>query len=121
VPKSSFLIAESFARRLQAFDTTRIKIENHVVSKDLALIDAERMYEGLFLNIHTSFEQFLENLFLGLLASHNGHRSSRADIIPRIKVTTLKIAREIVFHGNKYNDWMPYEKTISLVLQRKVG
>lgn len=70
------------------------------------------MYEALFLNLHTTFEAFLEELFVGLLVSDRGFESSRADIVPRIQVRSFQVARDIVAGPRRpYRDWMPYDRT----------
>jgi hypothetical protein len=70
---------------------------------------AEQLYESLFLNAVTSFETFVEELFLALLLL--GRRSGPA--VPRISVQSYKVARQLVIGpGRKYADWLPYDETI---------
>jgi hypothetical protein len=53
------------------------------------------MYEGLFLNAHVMIENFLEELFLGLLVKGRGVESGRDDVQPRVEVLTHLIARVV--------------------------
>jgi len=70
-------------------------------------------YEGLFLGAHVAFEGFIEDLFVGLLV--NGLKSQRSDIVPRIRIPTHQIARELLTGPRKrYVDWLPFERTIDL-------
>jgi hypothetical protein len=73
------------------------------------------MYEALFLSAHVAIEGFIEELFLGLLVSGKGFKSSRGDVKPRIEVRTHKIARELIIGtGRPFIDWLPYERTANL-------
>lgn len=70
---------------------------------------ADQMYESLFLNTFTSFEVFVEELFLSYLLPAS--RSRKA--IPRMTVRSPAVARELVFGpGRKYADWFPFDRTV---------
>lgn len=115
MPSFSSTLSTKLLTRFRYLDSTRIKVETLFSSGLLSQRDADRVYEGLFLSINTSFEQFLENLFIGLLVNGVGLQTSRRDIIPRITVNSYRIAREIVFGPtHKYINWIPYENTINL-------
>lgn len=71
---------------------------------------ADRMYEALFLSAVTSFESFLEDLFLGLLVSGAGLQST--GVRPRMTIQSPVVAREVVIGpGRNYADWLPYDRT----------
>ena len=60
------------------------------------------------LSCFTSFEVFVEEVFLALLVTGSG-----TTVIPRVAVRSLAVARELVIGpGKKYVDWFPYERTI---------
>jgi hypothetical protein len=70
------------------------------------------MYEILFLGGFTTFEAFLEEVFLDLLVARRG-RADHSLAIPRVTVKAVPIARELVFGlGRKYADWLPFERTV---------
>jgi hypothetical protein len=114
LPPSSFL-ADRLAREFRLLERTRANIDTLVAGSLLTEDAADRMYEALFLSAHVAIEGFIEELFLGLLVSNRGVRSSRADIRPRIEVRSHRIARELITGaGRKYVDWLPYERTVDL-------
>lgn len=70
------------------------------------------MYEALYITSFTTFEFFIEELFIGLLVEGHGYESARADVIPRATIRSHAVARELVFGvGNEYANWIPYGKT----------
>lgn len=113
--KNSSDLSAALANKFRALDKTRIKIAELSLRKLITQQVVTHLYEGLFLSAHVAFEGFLEDLFIGLLVNGQGIISSRKDIVPRIKVTTHKIAREIVFGADRqYVDWFPYQRTIKM-------
>lgn len=114
MPKPSSDLAKTLTNRLRSLESTRLKIEDQVLAGNLNIRDALRAYEGLFLSVHVDFEQFIEELFIGLLVDGRGLISSRSDIVPRIKVNTHQIAREVILGSSRrrYIDWLPYQKTL---------
>ena len=115
MPKPSTLLAQNLSDKYKSLETTRAKIESLVARNMLNQRDADRAYEGLFLSVNIAFENFIEDLFFGLLVTGFGVESSRSDVTPRIIVKTYKIAREVVYgERRKYIDWFPYQNTIKL-------
>lgn len=113
--KNSSDLSDELGNKFRALDDTRIKITNLSVRKLISRQVMTHLYEGLFLSAQVAFEGFIEELFIGLLVDGKGLISSRRNIVPRIKVTTYKIAREIVFGADRqYIDWLPYNRTIKL-------
>lgn len=78
-------------------------------SGDLVRADVEQVYSGLYLDAITSFEGLIENLFIGLIAGKL--ESELAEVQPRIHASSNRIARDIVFGGRNYVDWLPYANT----------
>ena len=108
-------LAEVLGRRLRQLDVTRRRVEELLYRDLLSRRATEHMYEGLFLNAYRSFEGFIEDLFVGLLVEGAGHSSSRADIHPRLKVLSHRVAREVIVGPRgRYVDWLPYERTLEL-------
>jgi hypothetical protein len=111
----SAFLADKLARQFRLLERTRANIDTLVAGGLLTDDAADRMYEALFLSAHVAIEGFIEELFLGLLVSNRGVRSSRGDIKPRIEVRSHRIARELITGaGRKYVDWLPYDRTVDL-------
>lgn len=72
----------------------------------------EHAYEGLYLAAVTTFEGFVEDLFIGLLLSAGGLRSNLAGVRARVSFRSYPVARQVVYGvGSNYADWLPFEKT----------
>jgi len=70
--------------------------------------DIEQVYEGLFMNAIASLENWIENLFFGLLTGRIKHPASL--VSSRVSIKSNQIAREVTFGGRSYVDWLPYQK-----------
>jgi hypothetical protein len=68
--------------------------------------DIEQVYEGLYIDAVGNFESFLEDIFIGLLVG--SIKCSTKQIIVRTSFKCHAIAREVVYAGRKYVDWLPY-------------
>lgn len=98
-----------FDSRIRTLDVSRRRVDDLVTQGVLSDRVAEQLYESLFLNAVTSFETYVEELFLALLLSRR--RSGPA--VPRLAVKSYKVARQLVFGpGRKYADWLPFDQTI---------
>ncbi|MCX5885671.1 MAG: hypothetical protein NT096_07160 [Proteobacteria bacterium] len=93
---------------LNNLDKTRIKMEALLKSGVIVRRDIEQVYEGLFMGSITSLENWIENLFIGLMVGRIKHPSSL--VVPRVSFNSDRIAREVTFGGRSYLDWLPYEK-----------
>jgi len=72
--------------------------------------DIEQIYKGLYIDAVCSFENFLEDLFIGLLVGR--YTPSSRHIVPRVKFTSPIIARDVILSGKRYVDWLPYNLTM---------
>ena len=99
---------------LMGLERHRRAVENAVIAGQLTESTARIIYEGLFLHAVTSFESFIENLFVGLLVTGGGVAPWRTDITPRIVVRSHAIARELTwgFGHQRYATWLPYDGTV---------
>lgn len=69
--------------------------------------DIETIYEALFLRSVTSFESFLEKLFMAImLGKANAVGGSRM-----MKAVSKSALEAILLQNNNYLDWLPYSKT----------
>jgi hypothetical protein len=77
--------------------------------------DLDAVYEALFLRAVTSFESFLEDLFLGILEGRVKYHS-RKGISRKVIARTREAMNDIVFHAgdgrkNQFLSWLPFDKT----------
>lgn len=71
--------------------------------------DIEHIYGAIFFTAHASFESMIEELFLKLLVSRVAPPKGSN---PRVILKSDRVAKEIVFAGRPYVDWVPYDRTI---------
>ncbi len=93
---------------LNSLDKTRKKMEMLLKGRVIVRRDLEQFYEGLFMSSMTYLENWIENLFIGLLVGKIKHHSS--SVVPRVSFNSDRIAGEITFGGRRYLDWLPYQK-----------
>ena len=89
-------------------EITRKKVEKLYLNKELSLQDIEVIYKGLFIEILASFENFIENIFVGLLSNNTSLKSKK--IKPKIVFNSSKICRAILAGDRSYVDWLPYDR-----------
>ena len=108
MPRPAINPAHSFSGHLRHLEKTRAKMEQLLDQGIIVRRDIEQVYEGLYLEAFTSLERFIEDLFLGLLVGRL--QASSLSIVPRISCSCDRVAREVVFGGDNYVDWLPYER-----------
>lgn len=94
---------------LLQIDATRKKMDALSKSGHLASRDLDRVYESLYLRVFTVFENYLESYFFALLLNKITPRPRGT--VARVDFNSDVIAREIVYTGKSYVDWLPYDKT----------
>lgn len=72
--------------------------------------DVEQVYAGLYMNAVTSLENVIEELFIGLLVGNL--RTGTSGVAPRVIIKSARVARNVVFGGQNYVDWFPFDRTI---------
>lgn len=105
--KGSVALLDSFHQKLNILDRIRNKQENLVLSNQIVIRDIEEVYGSIFLNAIASFEGFLEDLFVGLLVRQT--HISRCNV--RVGIQSYLVAREVIFKGRQYFNWLPYQNT----------
>jgi len=106
---STLRCACNFIGHLRYLDPTRLKMETLLGKSIIVRRDIEQIYNGLYLDAVCSFERFIEVLFIGLLVGRFNHPSSH--VIPRVTFKSDMVARDVVVGGNRYVDWLPYDRT----------
>ncbi|MBA4320704.1 MAG: hypothetical protein C0412_20105 [Flavobacterium sp.] len=108
MPRRAIYISDAFRRYLSKLDYTRRKVEELLIRKRVVMKDVEQVYKGLFLDAVAAFEEFFENLFIGLSTKKIKPGSSRVSL--KVFFRNEPIARPIITGGNYY-DWFPYYRT----------
>jgi len=111
MPRRPSYLYKEFSSKLALLEKTRNKVEMLLQQNHLDRQEVEAVYTGLFIDAFTEFEALIERLFIGLF---DGSLKSLA--IPakrRFKVRHKSFSREVVYEGQKYVDWIPYDKTIA--------
>ena len=95
-------LSQRLQTRYRMLECTRNKIEslyhmNSIVSRDL-----QSLYSGLFINIVTEFEGFLEAQFIHYLTGCS------ISAQPRVVMTRKSVAYDILRGERSYVDWLPY-------------
>jgi hypothetical protein len=108
MPSPAANLATAYLVKVRSLDRTRIKVENLFARGELAIIDIEQMYAGLFLDAFTEFEALLEDIFLGIVSG--SHVSAVSTTQRRVEIIPVTLSREICFEGRQYLDWLPLEK-----------
>jgi hypothetical protein len=103
-------LVKRLTAHLRRIDCTRVKAEalgrqNHFVRRDIELV-----YMGLFLEAVTSFEGFLEDMFVGLVCKSVKHPSRT--IKPKAAFKSWVVCHEVLRGGRAYAEWMPYDHTL---------
>jgi hypothetical protein len=101
----------AFHRSLRNLDYTRKRMEDLYDDAKIRKRDLDSVYEALFLRAVTSFESFLEELFLGIMEGRVRY-SSTSGVSRRMTTKSREALVEIVFQGkNKYLNWLPFQHT----------
>ena len=106
MPKKANGLAKSFSKKLALLEITRARAEALFPLGQLSEDDVEQVYAGLFLDAFTEFEALVENLFVGLFSGT--HKSSLLTVRRIFRVVPATLARDVVFEGKSYHDWLPF-------------
>lgn len=99
-----------FQRSLQRLNFTRHRMEKLFSEGAISRNDLHSVYEALFLRAVTSFEAFLEDLFVAILVGRAQYTRDR-----RVKVlmsaSSRETLRQILLQGDAYMNWLPFGHT----------
>lgn len=109
--KKAKIIADDLIAHYASLEKTRLKIEKVFDDGNIGKRDVEKIYDGLFVNVVGSFENFLEELFLGLLSNK---LSVSFSLKTRVNFTSIQSARKVLLGNDKYLKWLPYDYTTNL-------
>jgi|ERR1700722_2800366 len=99
-----------FQQTLRTLDYTRARMEDLYLGKRIVRRDLDSVYESLFLRAVTSFEGFVEDLFLSILERRTYYKPAR-NVSLRMKAISHEALMEIVLQGDQYLKWLPFKET----------
>lgn len=109
MPSKTEALSNELVGHLRYLEFTRKKLEILLMNGDVVLRDVNQVYIGLYLEVMTSFERFIEDLFFGLLSGK--FRDMPRSVKPFISITNKQTLRNIVLAGQNYATWFPYNNT----------
>jgi len=98
-----------FFKSLHSLDYTRKRMEHLFQDRRITLGDINSVYEALFLRAVTSFEGYLEDLFLSILKKKTQYPKSRVNL--RMTPASNDALMDILLQGGKYMTWLPFDNT----------
>lgn len=107
-----------FQRNLQRLNYTRHRMENLFSAGRINKTDLDSVYEALFLRAVTSFEGFLEDLFIAILERRTRYSKQRVKLL--MSASSREALMQILLQGNPFMMWLPFhhtEKRASLYLK----
>jgi hypothetical protein len=108
MPKKATVLSDQLLSHFSYIEKTRRKTENLFVNNDLVHRDIYFVYYGLFLEVVTSFERFIEELFIGLLS--NTYQHTLKSVKPKNIFNSRQLSRSIIIGERNYVDWLPYDR-----------
>ena len=99
--------SDTLTARLRATEDTRKKVEQLVSAGHMTELDAERVYEGLFMRAITTLEAFFEELFYLVVLGESAHTKSQA--VPRADFRSRAVLSQFVLAERDYVEWIPYK------------
>jgi hypothetical protein len=104
-------LAAQFRKKISKIELTRQQIENLFDENRMREREILILYEGMFLKLVTTFEAFLEELFIKIMLDKTSYSIRR--VTPRIVFRSGRILREVLLQGQDYLEWLPYPKTVA--------
>lgn len=109
MPSPATSLSRTFSGHLRYLEYTRVKMERLLARGELVNRDVNQVYVGLYLEVMTSFEKLIENLFVGLLSGtytvHARH------VVPLVSFRNQRAVHPIIFRERNFLDWLPYDRT----------
>jgi len=106
--KKATAVSASLISYFDRLDRTRKKLEwafsaGHVRKKDI-----EKVYDGLYLNAIGAFENFIEELFFGLILKK---LKVTGQVRARVAFMSVQAARTVILNKQPFLKWLPYNNT----------
>jgi hypothetical protein len=75
----------------------------------ISAVDLNLVYAGAFVSFFAFLERSIEELFMGIITKRIDY--GRREISPLVDFRSSEIARQLVFGGRSYVDWLPIRIT----------
>jgi hypothetical protein len=98
-----------FQRSLQRLNATRHRMERLFAAQQINKTDLDSVYEALFLRAVTSFEAFLEDLFIAILVGRARYNRQRVKVL--MAASSREALMQILLQGNAFMNWLPFANT----------
>ena len=105
----SEIVADDVASRSRGLLIYLNRLERLHKKREVFDTDLHRAYAGAWISFTAFCEQSLERLFLGLLTGRLA--SARTSVSPRTRIASPLVARDVLYAGRPYIDWLPYDRT----------
>lgn len=96
-------------RSLERLNYTRDRMEKLFAARRIRKTDLDSVYEALFLRAVTSFEAFIEDLFLAILEGRVKYNKQRVRVL--MSVTSRDDLMRILLQNQAYLNWLPFHHT----------
>ena len=96
-------------RNLKNLDYTRKRMETLYQARIIRQRDVHSVYEALFLRAVTSFEVFLEELFVEIVSHRAQYEAGRVTV--RMRASSSQALMDILLQGDRYMAWLPFKHT----------
>ncbi|QUS60310.1 hypothetical protein [Synechocystis sp. PCC 7338] len=111
MPRKANKLLDDFKQKVRSKELVRCKMEELLVSQNIKETDILFIYDGLFLNLFTDFEKFIEDLFFGLIKGSIYIEGKSISSIRKVKISPQEEIELVVLSGKDYLDWLPYDHT----------
>lgn len=101
-------LGDRFDRRALRFERLASEATNLRRRQLITAGSADSIHESAFINLVTSFETFLEELFYSVLLDYSGIPGSNG----AVKFARRAQAELILADGRPYIDWLPFDRTV---------
>lgn len=106
---TSAQLFHTLQNRFIRLDRTRLRVDKIFAEGKIVRFDIEQVYSGIYVEAFVSFERFIEDLFLGYVVGKVSMPTSR--VKAKMSFPSALVGEEVVFAGNSYVDWIPFERT----------
>lgn len=107
--KTAAELAERLNRVATRLELRVVKAESLYRSSHLNAEDVEFVYGSAYVQFAAQLEAILEDLFMGLLTG--SVVMPRAQAVSRVPFKSSVVAKDVVYGGRAYLDWLPYDRT----------
>lgn len=106
--KATSILLSKVQKDFKSIEVTRKRMDKLYSEGKIYKKDINHVYGAMFIKVLTTFEGFLEELFIGLLCER--YKLPTRKKCQKVIFKDKKITYSIILSGNSYADWLPYDK-----------